>query len=203
MTMGGGRVRVTQRTNYPWDGDIELRVEPDARRTFTLAVRVPGWTRGQPVASDLYRFHHSALPAPTLIVNGEARPIALDRGFARVTREWRPGDVVHVHLPMPVQRVLAHDAVVENRGRAALQRGPLVYALEGVDNGTQLDALELPLDAEIDRAFRRDLLGGVEVLTAAGRLKGAAAARPVLAVPYFAWANRAPGEMVVWMRTGQ
>src|SRR6185436_16424886 len=116
------------------------------------------------------------------------------RGFARVTRQWRSGDVVHLYFPMPVQRVLAHERVTENRGRAALQRGPLVYAIEAVDNGGAADALRVPLERTLSHAFRPDLLGGVEVIT------GEALTRPLLAIPYYAWANRGRGEMVVWLR---
>lgn len=183
-------VRLTQRTNYPWEGEIELRVEPDTRSTFTVAVRIPGWARGRPVAGDLYRVHQPDVPAPTLIVNGEAVRATFARGFAHVTREWRTGDVIHVYFPMPVHRVLAHPAVEENRGRAALQRGPLVYALEQIDHSTPVADRIVPLDAEIGSSFRKDLLGGVQVLTAPN----------LLAVPYYAWANRGRGEMVVWVR---
>ena len=202
VDVGGQRVRVSQRSNYPWDGDIELRVEPEKHAVFTVAVRIPGWARGRAVESDLYRFHQPDVSAPTLTVNGEVVRVNLDRGFARVTREWRSGDVIHFYLPMPVHRVLAHERVTENRGRAALQRGPLVYALESVDNGAGLDALTLPLNAEITHAFRADLLGGVEVLTATVRDKERATPLQLTAVPYVAWANRDAGEMIVWLRTG-
>jgi uncharacterized protein len=193
LTVAGAAVRLTQRTAYPWDGEIELRVEPAARHTFALAVRIPSWARGRPVESDLYRFHEPEVPAPTVIVNGEAVRVRVERGFARVTREWRTGDVVHIYLPMPVHRVRAHAAVAENRGRAAIQRGPLVYALEAVDNGSGLDELVLPLDASLTSSFRPTLLGGVQVVTDGRRL----------AIPYFAWSNRGPGEMVVWTRHEQ
>jgi DUF1680 family protein len=191
LPLKSGAVRLTQRTSYPWDGDIELRVEPATTSAFTLAVRMPGWSRGQPVASDLYRFERSDLPPPTLIVNGEAVRVTMERGFARVTRTWRSGDVVHVHLPMPVQRVIAHERVADNRGRVALQRGPLVYAFEQIDNGRDLAERALPRDPDLRPQFRADLLGGMTVLTNG----------TMTAVPYFAWANRGTGEMRVWMRT--
>jgi DUF1680 family protein len=188
--VAGTAVRVTQRTLYPWDGDVEIRIEPETRATFTVAVRLPGWSRGAPVPSDLYRFHQPDRPWPTLIVNGQTVRATLANGFARVTREWRPGDVMHLYLPMPVQRVLAYDAVQELRGRAAFTRGPLVYTLEQVDNGPRLSERVIGLDAPVSYEVRRDLLGGVAVLTGPD----------FLAVPYHAWANRRPGEMLVWLR---
>ena len=199
--VSGVPIRLTQRTRYPWDGDIELRVEPEKTATLTVAFRVPGWARGRPVESDLYRMAETNLPAPTAIVNGEARRLTVDRGFVRITREWRSGDVVHIHFPMPIQRLVAHPSVTENRGRVALQRGPLVYAFETVDNGPALDNLQIPAEAEIVRSPRADLLGGMEVLTGTGvEVGGNGRARPFVAVPYFAWANRGRGEMLVWIR---
>lgn len=201
LAVGGTRVRLTERTNYPWQGDIELRVEPEKTVAFTLALRIPGWTRGQVVASDLYRVHDPNVPAPTAVVNGQAVRMVLDRDFARITRAWRAGDVVHIYFPMPVHRVLAHPAVIDARGRAAFQRGPLVYALEEADNGAGLDALRVPLDAEVTAAFKPDLLGGVNILTGTGAdtATGTGRPRPFAAVPYFAWANRGAGEMRVWI----
>jgi DUF1680 family protein len=135
--------------------------------------------------------------APNAVVNGQAVRMAFDRGFARITREWRSGDVVHIYFPMPVQRVVAHAAVADTQGRVALQRGPLVYAFESVDNGADLESLRIPADAEIRAAVRNDLFGGIEVLTGRG-LDAKGQPRPFTAIPYFAWANRGPGEMRVW-----
>ena len=199
MSLDTTDVRLTTRTPYPWDGGIELRVEPSATATFTVALRVPGWTQGRLVDSDLYRPVDTNLPAATAVVNGRAVRIAVDRGFARITREWRSGDVIHMYFPMPVQRLQAHPAVVDARGRIALQRGPLVYAFESADNGAGLDTLRIPRDADIRPAFRADLLGGLTVLTGTGRDAAASRARPFVAIPYFAWANRRAGEMRVWI----
>jgi DUF1680 family protein len=199
VTLGAADVRITQRTPYPWDGEVELRVEPAATATFTVALRIPGWAQGRLVDGELYRPADTALPAPTAVVNGQAVRIAVERGFARITREWRSGDVVHLYLPMPVQRLVAHSAVVEARGRVALQRGPLVYAFESADNGSGLDELRIPRQAEIRPVFRADLLGGVTVLTGAGVDRAGGQSRPFVAVPYFSWANRGTGEMRVWI----
>jgi hypothetical protein len=201
LTVAGTGVRLTQRTDYPWDGDFEIRVEPERAATFTVAIRIPGWARGKAVDSDLYRFSDPDVPAPTAIVNGNAVPVTFDRGFARISRSWRTGEVIHLHLPMPVQRVLAHDSITANRGRAAFQRGPLVYALEGVDAASSLDALRIPIDAGVRASFRTGLLGGVQVLTGTGEDTSTTPARPrpFVAIPYFAWANRGPTEMVVWV----
>jgi uncharacterized protein len=119
-------VRVGQRTEYPRSGDIELRIEPVRPAIFTIAVRFPGWTRGQLPWGDRFRFENADMPAPTLMVNSEAVPMTFDRGFAKVTREWRSGDVIHVFFPMPEQRLLAQ-AGDRDASCRLFQRGPIVW----------------------------------------------------------------------------
>lgn len=200
VTTSATATRLAQRTQYPWDGAIELRVEPASTAVFTVALRVPGWSLGRPVDSDLYRPADTDLPAPTAVVNGQAVRMTVDRGFARITREWRSGDVVHVYFPMPVQRLMAHSAVADARGRIALQRGPVVYAFESADNGANLEALRVPREADVRPSFRPELLGGVTVLTGTGVDRTAGGQpRAFVAIPYFAWANRGSGEMRVWI----
>jgi len=199
VTLGGTALRVIQETRYPWDGLVRLRLEPAQPKELTLALRIPGWARGEPVPSDLYRFAPSAVDEPaSLSVNGQSVPIALDAGFVRVKRRWQSGDVVELKLPMPVRRVQAHQGVAEDRGRAALQRGPLVYCFEDADNGRLRD-LVLPLDAPLAVESRPDLLGGVVVIQGQGRSGPRKTPQAALAVPYYAWANRVKGEMAVWL----
>ncbi len=189
----GTRLHVAQTTDYPWQGRVTLHVDPDRPTTFALAVRVPGWVRGEAMPSELYRFADAGSGAPgdtvTLTVNGKAVPVAPVKGYARIEREWRKGDVVQLDLPMRVRRVLANDAVAEDRSKAAIQRGPVVYCLEGVDNGGHVLQTAVPLDETLTAAFKPDLLGGVEVITG----------KSVTAVPYYAWNNRGKGEMAVWI----
>ena len=121
LRVGKTAVGASQRTDFPRTGEIELRIEPAARAIFTLAVRIPAWARGQVIWSDRYRFELPDVPASTLIVNGQAVRIAFDRGFAKVTREWRSGDVVHVYFPMPEHQLLPRDSSC-----GAIQRGPRI-----------------------------------------------------------------------------
>jgi hypothetical protein len=156
--------------------------------------------------TDLYAFLDDSHEKPVLKVNGEAVAVDLRDGYARLRRDWKDGDTVDLVLPMPVRRIVANAAVAEDSGRVAIQRGPLVYAVEGVDNGERVFDLVLLPDAPLGVEFRPDLLGGIAVVTgtavvvskdAAG--KSVEAPRPFLAVPYYAWANRGPGQMLVWL----
>ena len=192
-------VTLTQETRYPWDGDVRLTVRSDSAKTFDLYVRVPSWCE-----------------APRLEVNG--KPILdlnIQRGYVRLQRAWGPADVVRLALPMPVRRIEAHTRVTADRGRVALRRGPLVYCLEAADHGGHVRHLALPRNAKLTVGHRPDLLGGVSVIRGTAlavrhedlddwsrRLyRPAAAVEPVAftAIPYYAWDNREPGEMVVWL----
>lgn len=117
-------------------------------------------------------------------------------GYVSIHRTWKKGDAVVLRLPMPVRRVVAHAGVKDDEGRAALQRGPLVYAFEGVDNGGTVSGLTLPRGAKLTSEFRPDLLGGVAIISGT-------AGRAFVAVPYYAWDNRGQGEMAVWVGNGR
>ena len=199
--VAGAKVAVTQDTRYPWDGRVQLRLGLDAPRAFEVRVRVPGWARGLPAPGGLYRYVDTARPDYRLLVNGTKTDAALQDGYAVLRRPWKDGDTVVLDLPMPVRRVLADERVVENRGRVALERGPLVYAVEGTDHEGRVRDLVIPDGAVLEAVERPDLLRGVTVLTGAAR--GAnEQPRRFTAVPYYAWSHRGPGEMAVWLRRG-
>src|SRR5262249_21446840 len=203
VVMDGGRaITLAQETRYPWDGTVKIS-GTGGGGPYTLAVRIPGWARNEAVPSGLYRFADAPPPAPTLAVNGQAVSAAAEKGYAHIKRQWKKGDVVELTLPLPVRRVVAADAVEADRGRVALQRGPLVFAAEWPDNpGGRVRNLVLSADTKLATDFRPALLGGVQVIT------GRAVALSVdesggvrrqeqdfTAIPYYAWANRGPGEM--------
>ncbi|HVS66286.1 MAG TPA: beta-L-arabinofuranosidase domain-containing protein [Thermoanaerobaculia bacterium] len=191
VRVAGEPVTIRQQTDYPWDGGVRIEIEPLRPARFTLRVRIPGWARGEPVPTDLYRYLPLAdgAPAPRLSIGGVQQELRLERGFAVIAREWKPGDVVELVLPMPVRRVVARPEVESARGRVALERGPLVFAVEGIDNGGRALDAALRDDVAVEAAWDEELLGGMLTLRA-GEL---------VAIPYFAWSNRGPGEMAVWL----
>jgi len=206
-----GGVTVTQRTDYPWNGRVEIEIEPGSARRFPLHLRIPGWTRGEPVPSDLYEDARGTPEAtPALQINGEPAPLPRIRnGYATIEREWSPGDTVSIDFPMPVRRVRAHDAVEADRGRLAIERGPIVYCVEAADNDGHTRNLWLPVDASLTPQERPDLLGGVITVSGPGfalrKSDNGVVSRvrtEITAIPYYAWAHRGPGEMAVWIPTG-
>jgi DUF1680 family protein len=206
---GGRKVKLVQETRYPWDGAVRITVNPGQEGRFSINVRVPGWARGEVVPSDLYRFADASDQVVTLRVNGQPAMPALQKGYARLERRWRAGDVVELGLPMPVRRVVANSAVEADEGRVALQRGPLVYAAEWPDNpGGKVRNLLLAHDAAFSSEFRPALLNGVQVIAGEAVALGRDAdgklnrhKQAFTAIPYYAWANRGPGEMLVWIPT--
>ncbi len=204
----GSNVNLTQRTRYPWDGDIKIVVNPERPSVLSMKVRIPGWARGQVVPSDLYSFEQvSGKSGIRLRLNGKDQKIELDKGYATITREWKQGDEIDLALPMPVRRVTANEKVEADRGREALERGPLVYCAEWPDNPDKHVRNLLLSDKEKLRAeFKLDLLDGVEAIEGKAeafrydrehRLQHSQ--ETFTAIPYYAWANRGRGQMEVWI----
>jgi DUF1680 family protein len=203
----GRKLEIVQETRYPWDGAVRIFVKPQKAGRFTVNVRIPGWARNEAVPGDLYSFAGAAPAPPSLKVNGRAVPLKIEKGFVAIARNWKAGDVVDLILPMPVRRVKAHPNVAADRGRVALQRGPIVYAAEWPDNpGGKVRNLLLPDSAKLAAEWRPELLNGVVVVksravalrqTADGGV--ARAEQDFVAIPYAAWANRGRGQMIVWI----
>jgi hypothetical protein len=199
---GGVTVKLAQQTEYPWDGRVRLTVTPERAHEFALCLRIPGWALGRPVPSDLYRFGNPKVSTIGLNVNGQtADPTPREDGYVHLQRQWVAGDVVELDLPMPVQRVHAHENVKDDQGKVALMRGPIIYCLEGVDHpDVDLSRIVLPKELHVRTEHGADLLGGVTVL----RGQALADGQPVelTAIPYYAWQNREMKGMIIWMQDG-
>ena len=203
LEVQGRTITIEQRTRYPWDGEVELRVEGDGQ--FALRLRIPGWCPGGVV----------------LQVNGVPTAASAVPGtYAELRRTWKHGDRVSLRVPMPVRLLRSHPGVLENAGRVALTRGPLLYCLEAADHpGVRLEEVELDRGGRLEAKWTEELLGGLVVVLGRAKERTMAAAwqkhlylpaeaveagadRPlaIRAVPYHAWGNRAPGAMQVWVR---
>jgi len=198
-------VLVQQKTDYPWDGNIKISITPEKEAEFTLFIRIPGWARNQPLPGDLYRYAAPHAEKPVLKLNDQEHLLEIVSGYAALEHSWRAGDTVELFLPMPVRRVLAHDAVKADNGRVAIERGPLVYCAEWPDNQGHTHNLILPDDTALNTEFRTDFLQGLTVISgkaSALRVQNGASVeeeQDITLIPYYAWSHRGKGEMAVWL----
>lgn len=196
--LGGAEVTIQQESNYPWKGTVSMKINPAVEAEFGIALRIPSWSQGMEIR-----------------VNGEALNTAenIEQGYLVIRREWRAGDVIEMHDPMEAHRVYAHPNLRADAQKVTIQRGPLVYCLESIDNGEPLSSISLKEDGELTAVFNETLLGGAVVVGADGlridqegwsgglysREKAPLQPVKVKAVPYYLWGNRGSGEMKVWI----
>lgn len=217
IAVGGKKVMLEETTAYPWNGDIAIRIRKNRAGRFYLRIRIPGWLRNQVVPSDLYRFSDAGKSSWQISVNGRNMEGILDKGYFVIDRNWKRGDVVRIHFDMVPRTVVANGKVAADRGRVAVERGPLVYCAEGADNkegvlhavmnqhpffatdpdysirNTEGDGKTFKVTSlSTDAQFLSVGTGGkVETKDIQLRL-----------IPYYAWNHRGANEMEVWFAQG-
>lgn len=194
-------VTISQETSYPWDGQVKISVSPEKASQFALCLRIPGWTENQVVPSDLYSFITPETDSVSVTINGEKFQFKTEKGYAVIDREWKQGDVVKYNLPMSIRRVEANKNVVDDAGKVAIERGPIVYCLEGIDNGADLMKLALPDSSILTESFNSEELSGVVTISGEGQIENGKkiTTQKFTAIPYFVWNNRGADEMKVWI----
>lgn len=177
-TIDGKNTEVSIQTQYPWEGASTITLNPEKPQQFSLRMRIPGWCKSW-----------------TLSLNGKAQESTTENGYAVITRKWKKGDKVTLNLDMPVEVMVADTRVKANEGRRAIQRGPIVYCIEEVDNPSIAEALLAP-NATYTPTFDSTLLGGCTTISTTD-----ANGNTLKFIPYFLWDNRAAGKMDVWVKT--
>ena len=176
VKVGNKALTLTQETQYPWAGTVDLKLGLEGRLRTEIRLRIPDWCK-----------------ACSLAVNGEKVEAPVEKGYAVLARTWKDGDAIRLQLEMPVEVVAADPRVKEDEGLRAIQRGPLVYCLEEVDNPEGFDGLALTKDAALSTEILPDKLGGIVEISAK-------TPEGVLTyIPYYAWDNREAGKMKVWV----
>ena len=208
LSINKKNVQLEQQNNYPWDGRLVFKVVSKSPSSFNMRLRIPGWAQDEAIPSDLYKFNATSDRKIEIRVNGKPVAYAMENGYAVLTKTWKKGDVVEMDLPMDIRRVVANDKVADDRGKVALQRGPVLYCAEWPDNKGMVSNIVLPDNVELTSEYKPDMLNGVTIL------KGEVSAihvnsdtevssgrQPFIAIPYYAWAHRGKGEMIVWFPT--
>ena len=206
LTIKNKNVTIVQQNNYPWDGDLLFTVNPASPSDFTVCVRIPGWARNEEMPSDLYRFQKTNNDRVSIKINGKEVTYPMQKGYALISRKWEKGDKIEVNLPMPVRKVIANKNVKDDNGKVALQRGPIMYCAEWVDNNGKATNFIIPDNTTFSSVFLPHTLNGIEEISATvpalvidsdgNSVK--TVQKKFTAIPYYAWANRGEGEMVLW-----
>ena len=203
----GNKVKISIVTGYPWEGKVKIQLTPVKPEKFSLQIRIPQWALGQPLPSDLYTYVQQNSNAPVITVNGKKVPVETKNGFALINRKWRKNDYVTVEFPMPPHLVKANEKVAEDINKLAVERGPVVYCAEWVDNNGLVSNLILPQNTALVTSKAPRLFDGVTLIEGKvpavvienSGLRIETKTRKMTLIPYYAWAHRGIGEMSVWL----
>jgi uncharacterized protein len=189
------KVTISQETRYPWDGQVKISVSPEKAGNFALHLRIPGWVENKPVPSDLYSYVAPEKDSVMVTVNNKPVLFKSEKGYAVIDREWQKGDVVEYVLPMSIHRVEANAKVVDDLGKVAIERGPIVYCLEGIDN-PNIDQVSISDHTELSSNYNPNLLNGIGIISGSNELEN----ENFTAIPYYVWNNRGINKMKVWIQ---
>ncbi len=206
LTVNNKPLQITQQNNYPWDGNLAFTLNPAAGQNFTLKVRIPGWAQNTAIPGNLYTFGEANNAKVVITINGQPIDYTVINGYAVLNKVWKKGDVVTVNLPMQVRRVVASANIKEDIGKVALQRGPIMYCAEWADNNGRASNIVVPGTAAFTTQFKPAMLNGIMVLQSPVPVVNIdsvantvnTVTQTFTAIPYYAWANRGKGEMMLW-----
>lgn len=206
LTVAGKKVSLTQTTNYPWDGDVKVDVTKASNQKFNLKLRIPGWVKNQVTPSDLYAYSDGKRLSYSVKVNGQEVKSELKNGYFGIDRNWKKGDRVEIHFDMEPRTVKANPKVEADRGRVAVERGPIVYCAEWPDNEFDVLSVFMNRTPKFEVVAQPELLYGVNQLKTDAQILGyddsgrlTASDVKLTLIPYYAWAHRGSGAMAVWL----
>lgn len=191
IDLGDEILDLSQKTNYPWDGIVQINVNNTLQSEFAIKLRVPGWVRNEVMPGELYKYIDNKEPSWTILLNGKEVSAEFEKGYVTLgKRKWEKGDQIEILFDMPVRKIMTNEKVEENRGKIAFERGPLVYCAEEVDNQAGVLNHTVDKDENFEFEFDSQLLNGI------GKIKS----KELTIIPYYAWNHRGVGEMVVWLK---
>ncbi|HEX6171354.1 MAG TPA: beta-L-arabinofuranosidase domain-containing protein [Chitinophagaceae bacterium] len=211
IPLKSGNVGVKMETNYPWDGKIKLNIDPVKKGRFKMLVRVPGWYQDKIVPGALYRVpSDDGVPDYfSFKLNGKAISDKYENGYVIIENDWKKGDILEIEFPFEAKVIVAKDELKQDSNRIAIQRGPIVYCIEGADNNGKAWNLVVPENTKFETIDYKVLDEPVKAMTAEvsvvtvgeDGLSLKTEKKKIIAIPYYTWANRGRNEMQVWLPT--
>jgi uncharacterized protein len=206
LQINNKEVKIIQQNNYPWDGHLKFLIKTSKPNAFNILLRIPGWANNQAIPSTLYKFKDNVSSTkPTLKVNGIVTDYTIENGYCKINRSWQNNDEIEFLLPMDVKKIECNAEVKNNIGKEALQRGPLIYCAEWIDNNGKASNFILPNNTTFTSQYESNLLNGVVTLKANipaiiinNNESVTTKNQSFTAIPYYSWANRGKGEMTIW-----
>ena len=189
IALKNNNLEISQKTNYPWDGKVSISVSPKKETPFTLKLRIPSWARNQVLPRDLYHYKTISIAKTTMSINGKPLAYKEDNGYISITRKWKKGETILLNFPMEVKEVVTNEKVEGNKGKVSLEYGPIVYAIEEIDNPTAFDKITISANDTFKVVKEPTLLEGVNTIQT----------KNFKAIPYYSWSNRGVGKMKVWI----
>ena len=189
LTMADSTIELLQTAQMPWNGAVSIRVNPSETSEFSIKLRTPYWSQNSVLPFDLYTFNTSIDEKIQLTLNGKTIPFEIEAGYITLQRKWNKGDTIALYFPMKARALATQAVVTENQGKIAIEKGPIVYAFEEIDNSLPLEQMEIPSEGPYQTQFQKKVLNGVEVLSV----------NNYKAIPYYSWSNRGIGKMKVWV----
>lgn len=189
IALKNNNLEISQKTNYPWDGKVSISISQKKETPFTLKLRIPSWARNQVLPGDLYHYKTISAAKTTLSINGKPLVYKEDNGYITITRKWKKGETILLNFPMEVKEVVTNEKVEGNKGKVSLEYGPIVYAIEEIDNPTAFDKITIDANDTFKVTKEPNLLEGVNTIQT----------KKFKAIPYYSWSNRGVGKMKVWI----
>ena len=201
LAVNNQKIQLEQTTNYPWSGNVALSVKTTKALPATLRIRIPGWAKNEAVPSDLYTFNSATKGQTFIKLNGRIVSYKVENGYALIYKVWKSGDKINVSFPMENKTIISHPNIKTNINKLAVQRGPILYCVEGMDNENQALALSMNPNESLTAEYQAGLLNGVTVLKGKGWVKTADLKQSINIqfVPYVVWGHRESSPMAVWV----
>ena len=191
VSIDGEQMEIAQQSDYPWNGQVNISINPERTKKFTLKIRIPGWAQNEAVPGDLYSYLNNEQVKILLNVNGKAESLKLNKGYAEISRKWNEGDKVELNLPMSIHKVIANEQVKDDSNKVAFEHGPMVYCAEEIDN-KQISDISIP--DNLTANIKEKTILSNKVIAIEGKVKN----KEFALIPYYLWSNREIGKMKVW-----